>query len=72
MLVSTGFVWLAGRVKGIAILAAAGFAMMFILFSNTYFREFPERIGPVFYESLGRLYSMLRNTAPVKSILRTR
>ncbi|WP_339253414.1 hypothetical protein [Paenibacillus sp. FSL P2-0136] len=53
MLVSTGFVWLAGRVKGIAILAAAGFAMMFILFSNTYFREFPERIGPVFYESLG-------------------
>lgn len=72
MLVSTGFVWLAGRVKGVAILAAAGFAVMFILFSNAYFRDFPEQIGPAFYESLGRLSSMLRNIAPVKSILRIR
>ncbi|WP_405106833.1 glycosyltransferase family 39 protein [Paenibacillus sp. FSL K6-1217] len=53
MLVSTGFVWLAGRVKGVAILAAAGFAVMFALFSNTYFREFPEQIGPAFYDSFG-------------------
>ena len=53
MLVSTGFVWLAGRVKGAAILAAAGFAVMFIFFSNAYFRDFPERIGSAFYESLG-------------------
>ncbi|WNS41629.1 phospholipid carrier-dependent glycosyltransferase [Paenibacillus sp. MMS20-IR301] len=53
MLVSAGFMWLAGKVRGAAWLAAAVFALMFILFSNSYFREFPDRIGPAFFESFG-------------------
>ncbi|MFD2874927.1 hypothetical protein ACFTAO_01455 [Paenibacillus rhizoplanae] len=40
MLVSTGFVWLAGRIKGVAILAAAGFAVMFIFILQYLFPRF--------------------------------
>lgn len=64
MLVSAGFVWLAGRVKGAAILAAAVFALMFILFSNAYFREFPERIGPAFYDSFGEAVQYASEHSP--------
>lgn len=53
MLVTAGFVWLAGRVKGAAVLAGVVFVIMFVLFSNAYFREFPDRIGPAFYDSFG-------------------
>lgn len=53
MLVSTGFVWIARRMKWAGILAAAVFGGMFVLFSNSYFREFPEQIAPAFYDSFG-------------------
>ncbi|NQX48849.1 carbohydrate-binding protein [Paenibacillus tritici] len=53
ILVCAGFGWIAGKVKGVAILAVAVFGIMFVLFSNAYFREFPERIGPAFYDSFG-------------------
>lgn len=53
MLVAAGTMWLYRKVKLVGILSVAAFAVMFGFFANTYFREFPEEIGPAFYESLG-------------------
>jgi hypothetical protein len=53
MLVTAGFVWLAGRVKAVTLLSGVVFAIMFMFFSNSYFREFPDRIRPAFYDSFG-------------------
>ncbi|WP_238656136.1 glycosyltransferase family 39 protein [Paenibacillus piscarius] len=53
MLVSAGFIWIARRMKWAGILAAAVFGVMFVLFANSYFREFPDRIAPAFYDSFG-------------------
>ncbi|WP_340021183.1 glycosyltransferase family 39 protein [Paenibacillus sp. FSL K6-1096] len=53
MLVSTGFVWIIRKMKWAGILSAAVFGVMFIMFTNSYFREFPERIAPAFYDSFG-------------------
>lgn len=64
MLVSAGFVWLAGRVKGAAVLAAAVFTIFFVLFSNDYFREFPGRIGPAFYDSFGEAVQYASEHSP--------
>lgn len=53
MLVSAGFVWLARTMKWAGMISAAAFGVMFVLFTGSYFREFPERIAPAFYDSFG-------------------
>lgn len=53
MLVAAGFIWLCQKIKIAAILSAAVFTVMFGSFTVVYFRDFPERIGPAFFDSLG-------------------
>lgn len=53
MLVTAGFIWLYHKVKTAGIVSAAAFAVLFGFFSTEYFRDFPEVIGPAFYDSIG-------------------
>ncbi|KUP26414.1 glycosyltransferase family 39 protein [Paenibacillus sp. DMB5] len=53
MLTAAGFIWLYSRIKMVAVLSAAAFTVMFGLFISEYFGEYPDRIGPSFYESAG-------------------
>lgn len=53
MLVAAGFIWLYQKLKIAGILSAAVFAVMFGSFAVVYFRDFPEQIGPAFFDSLG-------------------
>ncbi|QSF45551.1 glycosyltransferase family 39 protein [Paenibacillus tianjinensis] len=53
MLVTAGFIWLYQKLKIAGILSAAAFTVMFASFAGVYFREFPDRIGPAFFDSLG-------------------
>ncbi|MRN55581.1 glycosyltransferase family 39 protein [Paenibacillus monticola] len=53
LLVVAGFMWLSHKLRAIGILSAAVFSLFFILFTTFYFRDFPQNIGPAFYESIG-------------------
>ncbi|NUU61610.1 glycosyltransferase family 39 protein [Paenibacillus agri] len=53
LLIVAGFLWLGRKIKGAGLVAAGGFALFFVLFGMAYFRDFPEKIGPNFYESIG-------------------
>ncbi|WP_249896631.1 glycosyltransferase family 39 protein [Paenibacillus sp. PK3_47] len=53
MLVAAGCIWLYGKLKAAGILSAAAFAVLFGFFITDYFRDFPEKIGPAFYDSIG-------------------
>lgn len=53
LLLLAGFLWLGGKIKGVGYIAAGAFAVYFAFFSAAYFRDFPERISPYFYESVG-------------------
>ncbi|MEK8211205.1 MULTISPECIES: glycosyltransferase family 39 protein [unclassified Paenibacillus] len=53
LLVAAGFTWLYQKIKIAGILSALTFTILFGSFTNAYFRDFPGRIGPAFYDSLG-------------------
>lgn len=53
MLMVVGFMWVYSKLKLLGILSALVFTVMFSLFTNAYFREFPDTIAPYFYDSLG-------------------
>lgn len=53
MLVAAGFIWLYQKLKIAGILSAIAFTVMFASFAVVYFRDFPDRIGPSFFDSLG-------------------
>jgi 4-amino-4-deoxy-L-arabinose transferase-like glycosyltransferase len=53
LLLVTGFMWLSQKVKVIGVLSVAAFSLFFVLFSHSYFNDFPEKIGPAFYDSIG-------------------
>lgn len=53
MLVTAGCIWLYRKVRIAGMLSAAAFAILFGFFITEYFRDFPERIGPAFYDSIG-------------------
>ena len=53
LLVVEGFLWLGRKVKAAGIVSAALFSVFFVLFTTAYFRDYPETIGPAFYESIG-------------------
>jgi len=52
-LVIEGFLWLTDKVRAAGILCLAVFSLFFSLFTTVYFRDYPEMIGPAFYESFG-------------------
>lgn len=53
LLLVAGFLWLSQKVKALGILSAVTFSLFFVLFTTVYFRDYPERIGPAFYDSFG-------------------
>ena len=53
LLVVAGFLWLSQKVKALGILSAVTFSLFFVLFTTVYFRDYPEQIGPAFYDSFG-------------------
>lgn len=53
LLLVAGFMWLIRRERALGITSAVVFSLFFILFTTVYFRDYPEQIGPAFYESIG-------------------
>ncbi|MCU6711181.1 glycosyltransferase family 39 protein [Paenibacillus sp. J5C_2022] len=53
LLAASGLFWTWKNVKRAAYVAIAAFCLFFAAFSVNYFKEFPDRISPMFYESLG-------------------
>ncbi|MFD0961259.1 ArnT family glycosyltransferase [Paenibacillus chungangensis] len=53
LLAASGLFWTWKNVKGAAYGAIAAFCLFFAAFSVNYFKEYPDRISPMFYESLG-------------------
>lgn len=53
LLLIAGFIWLNQKVKALGILSAVTFSLFFVLFTTVYFRDYPEDIGPAFYDSIG-------------------
>ncbi|KGE19450.1 glycosyltransferase family 39 protein [Paenibacillus wynnii] len=52
-LIVEGFLGLARKVKAAGVASTALFSIFFVLFATAYFRDYPQRIGPAFYESFG-------------------
>ncbi|SEU28919.1 glycosyltransferase family 39 protein [Paenibacillus sp. NFR01] len=52
-LVAVGFFWIYRQLKPAGIAFAVLFGLMFLLFTNAYFRQTPQVLGPAFYESFG-------------------
>ena len=52
-LIVEGFVWLYHKLKVVGIASMALFSLFFIQFATVYFHDYPQTIGPAFYESIG-------------------
>lgn len=53
LLLVAGFMWVRQKIKGLGVVSIAGFCLCFVLFCSAYFNDFPDRVGPAFYNSIG-------------------
>lgn len=53
LLIVAGFLWLSQKVRVLGIFSAITFSLFFVLFTTVYFRDYPDEIGPAFYDSFG-------------------
>lgn len=53
LLIVEGYLWLSHQIKAARVVLGAVFSIFFIFFITSYFRDFPETIGPAFHESIG-------------------